>query len=369
MKHSMLRLLKNKALHCNHLNMKTKNAAHFLLISELAGSPPNDAIVSALREFGYKVDLYAPGGDLPVEYSNKWILKNLFSSRWSKYDLFSGTAEDPMAVAGVLAFWNRRPSFTLADEIRSGSYYGNRAESWKKLCRWGMRRSNFTIVNDESRIQLQRKYAGLSEKHKIIVYPGCFRELPAPGDREALRAKWGIPADALTIAFSGGLSVYSGFPWMMKALELKPEAYLVLQVANSDPLLEQARNKERIYIEPQRLGWRESWSTMSAVDIGTAIYHHSGPQFQNMSTSSNRICMFLSMGVPVIASRQPSFAFLEKYDCGVLVGNEEEFIKAIGHIQARLSQMKENARRCAREYIDAPGKYRQLVESLREVIL
>jgi len=341
-----------------------KNAAHFLLIPELAGSPPNDAIVSALGELGYNVDLYAPGGDLPVEYSNTWILKNLLSSRWRKYDLFSGTSEDPMAVAGAFAFLNRRPSFTLADEIKSGSYYGNRPESWKKLCRWGMRRSNFTIVNDESRIQLQRKYAGLSERHKIIVYPGCFRELPAPGDREALRAKWGIPADALTIAFSGGLSVYSGFPWMMKALESKPEAYLVLQAANKDTLLGQARNKSRVYIEPHRLGWREAWSTMAAVDIGTAIYHHTGPQFQNMGISSNRICMFLSMGVPVIASRQPSFEFLERYKCGVLVENEKEFIYAIDTIQGRLSEMKANAKICAKEYIDAPGKYKKLVEAL-----
>ena len=349
--------------------MKTKYAAHFLLIPELANSPPNDAIVSALLELGYKVDLYAFGDKIPVEYSNKWILKNLFSNRWRKYDLFSGTSEDPMAVVGVLAFWNRRPSFTLADEIKSGSYYGNRPESWKKLCRWGMRRSNFTIVNDESRIQLQRKYAGLSEKHKVIVYPGCFRELPATEDREALRVKWGVPAGGLVIAFSGGMSVYSGFPWMMKALESKPEAYLVLQATNSDPLLEEVRNKDRVYIEPHRLGWRESWSTMSAVDIGVAIYHHSGPQFQNMGTSSNRICMFLSMGVPVIASRQPSFEFLERYKCGVLVESEKEFIDAINTIQKRLSEMKANAKICAKEYIDALGKYRQLVESLKEVIL
>lgn len=344
--------------------MKPKNAAHFLLIPELAYSPPNDAIVSALTELGYNVDLYAPGGKLPVEYSNNWILKNLFSPRWRKYDLFSGTAEDPMAVVGALAFWNRRPSFTLADEIKSGSYYGNRPESWKKLCRWGMRRSRLTIVNDTSRIELQREYAGLPQEHKIIVYPGCFKEPPAPGDRIALRNKWRIPQDALTIAFSGGLSVYSGFPWMMKALELKPEAYLVLQAANTDPLLEQARARDRVYIEPQRLGWKESWSAMSAIDIGTAIYHHSGPQFQNMGISSNRICMFLSMGVPVIASRQPSFEFLERYNCGVLVENEKQFIDAIDAIQVRLAEMKANAKICAKEYIDAPRKYKKLVEVL-----
>lgn len=349
--------------------MTTKHAAHFLLIPELAGSPPNEAIVSALSELGYAVDLYAPGGALGVEYSVGWILKNLSSPLWRKYDLFSGTAEDPMAVVGALALRNGRPSLTLADEIKSGSYYGCRPEIWKKICRWGMRRSGLTIVNDASRIQLQRDYARLSPDHKVIAYPGCFRDRPPAGDREAMRKKWGVPAGGLAIAFSGGLSIYSGFPWMMKALEAKPEAHLVLQVVNADPLLEQALGRSRVYIEPKRLGWRESWSAISGADIGVAIYHHTGPQFQNMGTSSNRICMFLSMGVPVVVSRQPSFEFLEKYDCGVLVENEEEFIRAIDRIQGRLPQMKANALRCAEEYIDAPGKYRQLVKAVEEFTL
>jgi glycosyltransferase involved in cell wall biosynthesis len=103
---------------------------------------------------------------------------------------------------------------------------------------------------------------------------------------------------------------------------------------------------------------------MAGVDIGVVVYLFNAPQFQNMGTSSNRLCMFLSMGVPVIASRQPSFEFLEKYDCGVLVENEREFIDAIDTIQNRLPEMKENALRCAKEYIDAPGKYKKLVEAL-----
>jgi hypothetical protein len=152
---------------------------------------------------------------------------------------------------------------------------------------------------------------------------------------------------------------------MLKALEAKPEMHMVLQPANSDPLLEEARKNSRIYIEPKRLGWKESWSTMAAVDIGTAIYGHTGPQFQNMGTSSNRICMFLSMGVPVIASRQPSFEFLERYNCGVLVENETEFLRAVDTVRSRLFEMKANAKICAKEYIDAPGKYRELVEALK----
>ena len=82
---------------------------------------------------------------------------------------------------------------------------------------------------------------------------------------------------------------------------------------------------------------------------------------------SNRLCMFLSMGVPVIVSRQQSFEFLEKYDCGVLVNTEREFVDAISTIQKKLPTMKENALRCAREYIDVAGKYKRLVSALSNV--
>lgn len=88
----------------------------------LAHSPPNDAIVTALLGLGYEVDLYAPGGDIPtdrygarvraypVEYGNKWIVKNALSSRWRRYSLFSGTSEDPMPLVGILS-WRQQSEY------------------------------------------------------------------------------------------------------------------------------------------------------------------------------------------------------------------------------------------------------------------
>ncbi len=123
---------------------------------------------------------------------------------------FSGTSEDPLAIVGVLSWLQRRPGFVLADEIKSGSYRGDASESWKRLCRWGMRRANFNIVNDTSRIALQRQYAGIGPDGKILVYPGCYREAPAPGDRDALRRDWGMPGNALVLGVSGGFNETAG---------------------------------------------------------------------------------------------------------------------------------------------------------------
>jgi hypothetical protein len=231
-----------------------------------------------------------------------------------------------------------------------------------------MRQSKFTIVNDGARIQLQREYAKLPEKHPIIVYPGCFRIPPNHADRKEIRLKRVIPSDITVIAYSGVFYQGNGGLWLTEVLAAREDVYIWGQFVELDPLakglLKTIKGSERLYIEPERLSWRECWSSMSAVDIGIVVYLQDGPQFQNMGTSSNRLCMFLAMGVPVIASRQPSFEFIEKYKCGVLVDNEKEFIDAIDYIQDRLEEMKRNALICAKEYIDAPGRYKVLLETL-----
>ncbi len=83
-----------------------------------------------------------------------------------------------------------------------------------------------------------------------------------------------------------------------------------------------------------------------------------------MGIDSNRLCMLLSMGIPIIASRQPSFEFLLEYKCGVLVDSFEEFKSAIDEIGANLDVMKANAKKCAMEYINAKGKYVELHQAI-----
>ncbi len=363
-----------------------KRAAHFLLVPELAGSPPNEAVVQALGELGYEVDLYAPGGRgradggaspavFPAEYSRRWILKHALSPWWRRYALFSGTTEDPMALVGVLAWLHRRPSVTLADEIKRDAYRGNRPEWWKRLCRWAMRRSTLSVVLEAEQAELQREYAGLRPDHLVVVYPSCFRIPPGPGDRSQLRRDAAIPDDAIALVYSGVFGHSLGVEWMLVALDQISNLHVLAQLVNLDPLaralLRRTSGRERLHVEDRtgerRLSWREAWSSVVAGDIGMAVYHHSGSQWLRMGTSSNRLCMFLAMGIPVIVSRQTSFEFVEKYDCGVMVDSERGFVDAIRSIGQRLPEMKRNALRCAEEYIDAPGRYRALVVALGAV--
>ena len=361
---------------------RQRRAAHFLLVPELLYSPPNQAIIEALLSCGYRVDVFSPGTPQDpsdygpdvtthrANYTMRWLGRHLLDRRWWSYACFSGTSEDPLAVVGVLAALTRRPSFLLVDEIKSGSYRGDSPERWKQLCRWAMRRARFTIVNDNSRVELLRDYAALAPTAPVLVYPGCFHQPPRPDPelRRALRERWGLPQDALVIASSGALNLTAGADWLVQALQGEATLHAVIQPLAVSPLclflLSRLGLGKRLYLEQERMGWQEAWRSAVGLDIGLAIYTNPAPQFQHMGTSSNRLCMFLAMGVPVIATRQPSFRFIEDYNCGVLVDSYAEFVEAVRHIGRHLPTMRANCHRCFNDYIMPPDRYPRLRQAI-----
>jgi hypothetical protein len=92
-----------------------------------------------------------------------------------------------------------------------------------------MRGSAFTVVNDQSRIELQRGYAGLAEDHDVLVYPACFRDVPRPEDRAMVRQRWGVPASGLAVVCSGHFSRMAGAEWLITALQSVASMHLVLE--------------------------------------------------------------------------------------------------------------------------------------------
>ncbi|MFN9644465.1 MAG: hypothetical protein ACK6BG_04940 [Cyanobacteriota bacterium] len=352
-------------------------AAHFLLIPELLYSPPNESIINAYLDNGYRVDIYSPGplgaktayGDqvntYPASYTWIWLLRNLFNSKWLTYDWFSGTSEDPLAVIAVLCSVYGKKSFGLLDEIKAGSYRGDRSDQWKMICKFGIRRAKFRIVNDKHRISLLREYAGLSKYHTIIVYPGCYRKLPEPDkDSTTLKRTWGFPDTAFVIGSSGGFNLTAGADWLLNALKEIKDIHGVIQPLGVSELsvflLENLECSDRIFIQKQRLAWHDAWKEAVGFDVGLSIYTNPAPQFQKMGISSNRLCMFIAMGVPVIASRQKSFAFLEEFNCGILVETYAEFKSAIQAIRREHHSMQENCKRCFHDYIKAEERFQTL---------
>lgn len=99
------------------------------------------------------------------------------------------------------------------------------------------------------------------------------------------------------------------------------------------------------------------------------IYLQDAPQFQHMGIASNRLCMFLAMGVPVIASRQPSFSFIEDFNCGVLVSDSTEFTAALQKVRANLQAMREGAVRAWNEYVRSNARYGDVLAAMRAALV
>ncbi len=333
-----------------------------------------------------QVDVFAPamskgvdyGGGVrtaPVTYGWTWLLKNAWRPRWKSYACFSGTSEDPLAVVGVLSALHRRPCFVLADEIKSDLYYGNRPEAWKRLCRWTNRRAKLNIVNDDARLDLLRDYASLPKDARLIVYPGCYHQPPSPpaDHRLQLRRQWGIPTDAFVLGASGHFNLYIGADLLLDALAADPTLYAVVQPTSNNPfeqyLLNYISSTANMYVEQQVMSWQQSWESAVALDVGMAVYRHPGSQFQKMGISSNRLCMFLAMGVPVIGNRQPSYEFLERFGCGLMVSDSHEFQQALAYIRRNLVGMRQACKTCFDEYIMPPSRYEGLRKALAEVIV
>jgi glycosyltransferase involved in cell wall biosynthesis len=359
-----------------------KKAAHFLLIPELLYSPPNHAIITAYIENGYSVDVYSPGkiesptnyGKLVrtyfVAYTWVWLARNIWNLSWLKYSCFSGTSEDPLAFVGCLALIYQKKSFALVDEIKSGSYSGDRSSHWKSWCKAGMKRAHFNIVNDKSRIDLLREYVPLKKTQKIIVFPGCYIQPPTPNHSPSeIKKSWGFPEDAFVVASSGGFNMTAGADWLIHSLRDQVEIYSVIQPLGITPLsmflLENLNYRNRLFIQKDRLSWEDAWKQSIGFDIGLCIYLNPAPQFQKMGISSNRLCMFIAMGIPVIASRQESFKFLEQYNCGILVSSYNEFKLAIQQIKKNHRQMKNNCRICFDEYLQPLIYYQNLSTEIK----
>ena len=358
--------------------MRKRKAAHFLLVPELLHSPPNHAIITSYLENDYQVDIYSPGalsqsnryGEyvrlFNVEYSWSWILRNSLGFRWFSYNVISGTSEDPLLIVGLISTIYRKRSICLVDEIKSGSYRGDRSEIWKNLCKKAIRRSDLRIVNDESRTSLLKDYAELEKGQKVMVYPGSFYERPKRSTETRMRYRnhWGINQNEFVIGSSGGFNMTAGADWLLQYVKTNEEVCAVIQPLGVTPLsmylLKHFECRGKMYIQEKRMDWDEAWESAQALDVGLCIYKNKAPQFQHMGVSSNRLCMFLAMGVPVIATRQKSFEFLEEYNCGKIVDNYEEFVNSIGYIREYSSIMRMNCERCFRDYIRPKERYDEL---------
>jgi len=363
-----------------------KRAAYFLLRADYFGRPLDDGVYRALFANEFEIDVFAPGlptepslypptlRHRPVEYSSAWLRRQLLDSAWRDYGLFLATADLPMAFAGALAARARRPSLLVCDEVHVGGYEGQARGRWKSLTRWAMRRARATVITDACRIPLQRDFAALPASHPFVEYPCCYADEADGFDRDATRAALGLGPEEFVLSFAGRPSEGTGLDWALRAIDRLGSPYrLLVQTAGPpEPALDSAlaslARSGRVLYRPERLGFRESLALTAAADVALVFYRNPKPQFQAMGVSSHKLCLSLWLGIPVVATRQPSFAFVEEMRAGRLIDAESDLEPAIRAVRERAAAHRDGARRALREHVRAPQRLEELTESLRRLL-
>ena len=364
----------------NERIMKNLNAAYFLLRGDYFGRPLDDGVIQALLASDYKVDIFAP--DLPetqsiyphsdvrlfaVEYRLRWLISQLTCKKWKQYHLFLGTSDLPMAIAGILAMRTGRNLVTVCDEIFIGGYQGNANWYWKLAVKRGMRKSAFTVITDPCRMKLQRQYAGLGDTHRFVQYPCCYCKEEYLYDADFWRKKLALKKHSLVLSLSGHTSEYTGAHWVINTLDKLPShCQIIIQPGYQfDPLMHAlfkrlSRYGHIVYIPGRMSSFVEAMSLNQVADIGLVFYLSPKPQFQEMGVSSNKLCMYLQMGKPVIANKQESFRFLEEFGAGVLIEDENDLIRAVIEIEKHYTQYSQAAYKCYRSYIQPKRHFERL---------
>jgi len=352
-------------------------AAFFEQRADFYGRPFEDGIIRALLDAGFAVDLFAPDGELPqtiypdsvrrlpIEYRRRWLQSHLNPLRWRAYDLFLGTTDLPMAFAGAAATLARRPLVTAADEIFVGGYEGSATGVWKTLARRAMHRATFTILTDLCRIPLQRGSADLHDDHEYFAIPSCYSFPYSGRSREEARALLGIAPDDFVLSFTGTFTDNNGAHWVVRLLDAMPDVRILIQPGgHTDPVLDAllARDRRVIHL-PERAGWLESMELTVAADVGLVFYLSPKPQFQFMGVSSQKLCTYLWLDIPVIATRQPSFEFLERFRCGELIEGEAGLLDAVSRVRANRDAY--DTRRAIAEHVEPEKKVRVLAARFR----
>jgi glycosyltransferase involved in cell wall biosynthesis len=357
-------------------------AAFFELKASYFGRAFDDGILRALTACGYEVDVYAPDGELPqriygpnvhrlsVDYRRSWITSHLSLAR--RYDLFLGTSDLPMAFAGVFAALGRRRSVMVSDEIYIGGYEGMARLYWDPIARRAMRRADLTILTDMLRVPLQRQYAGLGDKpRRFVSYPCCYSEPYRGRSREEARRALGIADDELVLSFTGSFTERNGAQWLVRLIDRTgPKVRVLVQTggrpdAITDALLTHLDRQGRVLYRPDRVEWLEAPEITIAADVSCVFYLTSMPDFQNLGASSQKLCTSLWIGVPVLATWQPSFAFIDNLQCGVTFDGEEQLDAALARLTADRPRFAANTTPAVTTHIRPTEHLREVTDALR----
>jgi hypothetical protein len=220
----------------------------------------------------------------------------------------------------------------ISDELRiEGEARSDAERRWKERERRAHAQCAWTMALSTDRADLVRRENRLPDDHPIFVVPNVGRG-PARRTRSCyFQDALGLEADARILLHAGSL-------WWTRAAELAERAagwtndLTVVFQTRFVPSSNGHRDSARVRYAPGVLPSALLDYAVSSASIGLALYDSSNANNRTMGTASGKVGLYMKNLLPVIATHDGGFEWLEREGCGVCVDGPDDIPAAAARI-------------------------------------
>ncbi len=337
--------------------------------------------IKRLADEGWQVDLYTTLSPVhpppafkcdnvrlrPIEITRAGAVRLVADLAWGrpKYDWIFAVPQWSLHYAGIAASLGRIPLVCISDELKADceATTGD-TRRWRERERRAHQRCVFTIALTEERAAFVRSENRLGSDHEILVVPNA-----APGPAERLPSHYyqdtlDIPPDKCVLLHAGS------WWWKVGFGGIEDEAR---RWSNGNVLVFQGRllnhfagaaSHPNLRFAPTVLPSDLLDYAVSSAHIGLALYDTSTMNNRMLGAASGKVTLYMKNALPVILPRHPSFDWIEREGCGVLVDELAGLDDAVARIRADYDRYVSNVKR----YYDAKLDFTKYFRPVRALM-
>jgi len=267
-------------------------------------------------------------------------------------------------IRGKPLVYDTHEYFTETPEVINRPFVRN---TWKRIEKWIFPRLKHVFTVNESLAAIFSKKYGVEVK--------AVRNVPRKRKHTSVRSRkeLGLPADKPVILLQGaGINIHRGAEELVKAMQYLDNVLLLI-VGGGDVMPELHRTADELNLNDRvrfipKQPYEKLLEYTANADLGLTLDKDTNPNYRY--SLPNKLFDYIHAGIPVLASPLTEVKkIIEHYDAGVLISQHEprhiaEKISELLSDEKKISLMKENARRAAKELC-----WENEIQQLKEVYL
>lgn len=358
---------------------------------------PLVSLVELIRERGYEVALHSPVSDQMFNYLENRGVRVIRARRWTRGPIKSTLlrrAVTPMVwselvvsackLADVVIAWDTQgllPSALvkmLRPKVLLVSYFqdlylpaGYRRSFYLQTARSAARYVDLSLQHNPYHVAVRREVFGLKcPAHCMIEGPST--SVPRPSDWSPSHS------GPLQLVYQGTIASYTGIPELITAVEscgddveLRVMGHMPVSVVEQEGYLSRFQAVKSI----EFLGWLSTEEMMrhtSRGDVGVVLRPHRIPDvtLNWIFPGSQKIYQYMACGLPILASDNPTFRFVEDEGIGICVQAErpDSIASAIRRFNCSAQMRIEMGERAQKLFVEKYNRRTQMKSFLNALV-